>query len=115
MGHGAAADSAQLANAVLETERGVPFVSRADQKSLPHGSIEYAACAFLIAQGPFCYFGASTGWLDPDWAWHGEYDWRVGAPLRPARRESQYRWSRDFENANVTVDTRGARCSLATW
>ena len=46
--------------------------------------------AFLMAQGPYCYFGASTGWLDADWVWHGEYDWHVGAPLAAAERRSEY-------------------------
>lgn len=50
MGHGAAGDAAQLANAIHETALGIPFVVRADPKLLPKGSLEYPACAFLIAQ-----------------------------------------------------------------
>ena len=89
MGHGAAGDAAQLANAIQETALGIPFIARADPKLLPKHSLEYPACAFLIAQGPYCYFGASTGWLDPDWAWHGEYDWQVGAPVAAPQQHSE--------------------------
>lgn len=90
MGHGASGDSAQLANAIRETELGIPFVARSDPKLLRNEStLEYPACAFLIAQGPYCYFGVSTGWLDPNWTWHREYEWRVGAPVAAAVRHSE--------------------------
>lgn len=99
MGHSVAGNSAQLANAVRETALGIPFVVRSEPKLLlaSNASLEFAACAFLIAQGPYCaiflsisplccsdllhsysccsvftstpagYFGASTGWLDAEW------------------------------------------------
>eukprot|EP00040_Diaphanoeca_grandis_P008465 m.45340 g.45340 ORF g.45340 m.45340 type:complete len:140 (-) comp19944_c0_seq1:26-445(-) len=112
LGHGDEQDSAQIANAIRETAMGIPFVVRSDPKYLPHQSVEYAACAFLIAQGPYCYFGVSTGWLDSEWSWHGEYSWKVGKPLAPPVRSSQFVFARRFENANVTVDTTAGRCSL---
>ena len=116
MGHGAAADAAQLANAVRETALGIPFVVRSDPRRLQNSSsltypLTYPVCAFLIAQGPYCYFGASTGWLDPDWVWHAVYEWKVGAPIAAAIRRSEYVWTREFAAANITVDTKAARCT----
>jgi hypothetical protein len=37
----------------------------------PYPDFVYGVAAFLIAQGPYCYFGASSGWLDNNWAWNG--------------------------------------------
>jgi hypothetical protein len=48
LGHGADQDAAQVANAVLETAAGIPFVVRADPAHIH--TLEYPACAFLIAQ-----------------------------------------------------------------
>jgi hypothetical protein len=103
MGHGAAQDAALVANAIAEGALGVPFVARTQVGSVH--TLEYPAAAFLVAQGPFCYWGASSGWTDADWAWHGEYDYAVGAPLGPAIRTGAYSWTRAFAKANVSVDT----------
>ena len=111
MGHGPEQDTAQIENAVLESAVGIPFVARTDPAK--HSSLIYPACAFLIAQGPYCYFGASTGWTDQNWAWHGEYDWRLGRPLSVAVRASQWGWARRFEHGNVSVDVKASRCRLS--
>jgi len=61
--------------------------------------------AFLnMAQGDYCYFGASTGWYDGNWRYHAQYEWRLGAPLGPAVQEAKYRWRREFERCSVSVD-----------
>ena len=93
LGHGESQDAAQISNAVLETSVGIPFIARAavgkTGDSQPDtDAVFYAACAFLVAQGPYCYFGASSGWLDQDWQWHSPYDWKIGKPLGHARRLS---------------------------
>jgi hypothetical protein len=111
MGHGAAQDTAMLLNAMRETELGIPFVARTDVGSLR--TLEYPAAAFLIAQGPYCYWGASSGWTDGDWAWHGEYEWGLGRPLGPANRTSATTWARAFEKGTATVDVGTARGSIA--
>ena len=102
LGHGPEQDAAQVANAILEVAAGVPFVARSATPK--KGSLAYYAAGFLIAQGPHCYWGASQGWLDADWAWHGEYDWVVGTPLAPAERTGAFSWRRAFARANVTLD-----------
>ena len=128
MGHGPEQDAAQLKNAIIETSRGIPFIARAYFKTPhyntgvatapggrqrpPRPSLIYPACAFLIAQGPYCYFGASSGWTDAGWQWHGEYDWVVGTPVAPATQDSAYTWSRGFAHANVTIDVKASHCSL---
>ena len=110
MGHGAAQDLALLKNAMREVELGVPFVARTDVKSVK--TLEYPAAAFLIAQGALCYWGASSGWLDADAQWHGEYEWSVGAPLGPAVQLGAYVFERKFERATVSVDLAAARGSV---
>jgi hypothetical protein len=112
LGHGAAQDAAQVANAILEVAAGVPFVARS---AVPkHGSLVYHAAGFLVAQGAHCYWGASAGWLDADWAWRGEYDWNVGEPAAPATRAGAYAWHRVFARANVSIDVH-AGVAEVTW
>ena len=118
LGHGESQDAAQISNAVLETSVGIPFIARAavgkTGDSQPDtDAVFYAACAFLVAQGPYCYFGASSGWLDQDWQWHSPYDWKVGKPLGLARRLSVNSWQRNFTHAHVIVSTQsGGNCVL---
>ena len=111
LGHGAAQDALMIANAILEGAAGVPFVARSDPKTMH--SLEYGALGFLIAQGQHCYWGASSGWLDADWPWRGILDWKVGAPLGSASRTGSFAWTRRFEHANVTVDTKAGLATLA--
>lgn len=89
---------------------GVPFIARSDPRLTK--DLEYPACAFLVAQGPYCYFGVSTGWFDSDWAWHGEYSWRVGAPKGPPVRTSAFTWTRTMANATLYLDAKAGRCSV---
>lgn len=107
MGHGYVQDSIILRNAILEGQKGIPFIARSQIGTVK--TLEYPAAAFLIAQGPYCYWGASSGWVDPDWSWKGEYDWDVGAPLGPAVEVNTFVWTRSFTKANVTVDLKTAR------
>ena len=79
-------------------------MARSDPKTMH--TLEYGATAFLIAQQTGCYWGASSGWLDPDWPWRGIFDWKVGAPLGNATRVNAYTWTRRFQHANVSVDTK---------
>jgi hypothetical protein len=112
LGHGAAQDAAQVSNAILEVAAGVPFIARS---AVPkHGSLVYHAAGFLVAQGAHCYWGASAGWLDADWAWRGEYDWNVGEPAAPATRAGAYAWHRVFARANVSIDVH-AGVAEVTW
>ena len=110
LGHGEAQDSAQISNAILEGDAGVPFVARSDPKTMH--SLEYGAMGFLIAQASGCYWGASSGWLDPDWPWRGIFDWKVGPPLGNATRINSYTWTRAFQHANVTVNTKVGKSEL---
>ena len=111
LGHGAATDAAMLENALREVELGVPFVARSAVGSMH--SLQYGAIGFLIAQGPGCYWGASSGWLDADWAWRGIDDWAVGAPLGPAAKTGAFTWARAFVHANASVDVHAGTASLA--
>ena len=113
MGHGPAQDTTQIENAVMETAAGIPFIARTDSSSRRGSSLIYPACAFLIAQGPYCYWGASTGWADQNWAWRSEFDWKVGKPRGPARRISEFRWTRRYAYANVSLDVKSAKCRLS--
>lgn len=106
MGHGYVQDSIMLRNAILEVQQGVPFIARTQIGTVK--TLEYPAAAFLIAQGPFCYWGASSGWVDADWSWKGEYDWNVGSPLGPAIEVNTFIWTRAFTKANVTVNLKTA-------
>jgi hypothetical protein len=111
LGHGAEQDAIQISNAILEGAAGVPFVARSDPRNMH--TLEYGAAGFLVAQGSHCYWGASTGWLDPDWPWRGIFDWRVGTPLGPAQRSGRFAWTRRFTAANVSVNTEKGWAELA--
>jgi hypothetical protein len=111
LGHGADQDAVMISNAILETSLGIPFIARSVVGSVH--TLEYPAIGFLIAQGDFCYWGASAGWLDPDWKWIGIDDWIVGHPLSAANRTSAYVWSRAFEHANATIDVHAGRATLS--
>jgi hypothetical protein len=111
LGHGPAQDALMIQNAILEGAAGVPFVARSDPKTMH--SLEYGALGFLIAQAHHCYWGASSGWLDSDWPWRGILDWKVGAPLGNATRVGSFAWSRRFEHANVSVDTKAGLAEVA--
>lgn len=108
LGHGAEQDAVQVANAIMETSLGIPFIARSDPRLF--NDLNYPACAFLVAQDEFCYFGVSTGWLDPDWVWHPQYTWKVGKPLGRANRTSTYKWTRQMTNATLTLDVETASC-----
>ena len=112
LGHGRAMDAVQVANAIAETAAGVPFVARSAVGTMH--TLQYGAIGFLVAQGLHCYWGASSGWLDSNWAWSGIDTWRVGAPLGVARRESTYVWTRAFANANATIDVAAGVAHLTT-
>eukprot|EP00039_Didymoeca_costata_P024087 m.9236 g.9236 ORF g.9236 m.9236 type:complete len:398 (-) comp4029_c0_seq1:44-1237(-) len=107
MGHGPEQDTAILENAIEETRLGIPFIART-ATGMCH-TLVYPAAAFLIAQGSHCYWGASSGWLDSNIDWHGEYSWDLGAPKAPPKRQTYYLWTREFEKGNVTVDVKNAR------
>ena len=113
LGHGADQDAAMISNAIRETSLGVPFVARSAVGSVH--TLEYPAIGFLIAQGDFCYWGASSGWLDGDWKWIGIDDWQAGKPLSIANRTGTYSWSREFEHANATIDVHAGRATLTTF
>lgn len=113
LGHGADQDAAMIANAIFESKLNVPFIARSEVGSVH--TLEYPAIGFLIAQGPGCYWGASSGWLDENWKWIGIDDWVVGKPLSVANRTGTYSWSRSFEHANATIDVHAGRATLTTF
>jgi len=110
LGHGAAQDAVMISNAILEAQHGVPFIARTETGSVH--TLEYPAIGFLIAQSEGSYWGASSGWLDPNWKWVGIDDWDVGAPVAPAQRTGTYTWERAFAKANATIDVHAGRASL---
>lgn len=65
--------------------------------------------AFLIIQGKYSYYSASTGWFDKDWVWHKEYELAVGQPLGPAvRHGASGLYTRAYSGCDVSVN-----CSAA--
>lgn len=104
-----------MQNALWETAQGLPFTIRWDMGMFGGSDdwLEFGMAAFLMAQGPYCYFGAASNWYDENWTWHRQYDWAVGAPLGPAVRESKYQWSRQFANCSVSVDLTSAKGTFA--
>eukprot|EP01065_Artemidia_motanka_P033244 TRINITY_DN40216_c0_g1_i1.p1 TRINITY_DN40216_c0_g1~~TRINITY_DN40216_c0_g1_i1.p1 ORF type:complete len:449 (+),score=108.82 TRINITY_DN40216_c0_g1_i1:72-1349(+) len=63
-----------------------------------------AMASFLIAQGDYDYFGASSEWTDGGWSWHDMYDTvACGRPKSPPVRSGAV-WTRDFEHCAVRYD-----------
>ena len=103
-----------LNNAVWETAQGLPFVVRWDM-GMEGGSdswLEFGMAAFLMAQGEYSYFGAAANWYDKDWKWYPQYDWKFGRPLSAAVQTGKYRWQREFEHCNASVDLLAASGSF---
>lgn len=72
--------------------------------------LEDQMAAFLLAQGDWDYFSASTEWTDggwvPDWmAFHEKYEQtKCGRPLGPPTNSSETLFTREFEHCSVKVD-----------
>ena len=63
-----------------------------------------SVAAFLIVQGPYSYYLASTGWFDYSWTWHPAlYDKTYGTPLGPATVAAPGLYKRAFTGCDVEV------------
>ena len=84
----------------------LPIVCR--QLITPGLELMDSIAAFLIGQGEFCYYSASTGWFDRDWVWHAEFDTPFGRPLAPATDHGNGVFTRAYSGCDVTVNCTGA-------
>jgi hypothetical protein len=105
-----------LRNAIWETAQGLPFAVRWDMGMFGGSDewLEFGMAAFLMAQGDYAYFGAAANWYDRDWRFYPQYEWKVGRPLGDAVQAGAYRWRRQFEHCNVSVDLQ-ARNGTFAW
>ena len=97
-------------------KQGLPFVVRWDMGMFDwtKGWLEFGMASFLMAQGQYSYFGAAANWYDKDWKYYPQYDWKFGKPLGGAVQTATYRWHREFEHCNVSVDLQ-ARNGTFKW
>lgn len=80
----------------------------------PIPDLEFAVAAFLVAQAPYSYFGASSGWYSTCWCYLDVYDRAAacGAPSGPAVRTGAYTWRRAFRGCAVAVDAEAGTGSI---
>jgi len=91
-----------------ETQRrasALPIMGR--QFISPGLNLTDSIAAFMIVQGDYSYYSASTGWFDKDWSWHAEYAPRYGLPAGEAVRDGDI-YTRAFTGCVVTVNCTGA-------
>ena len=109
-------EAAQIANAILEGDAGIPALIHAPAGDCPDarvitrpgrlgGPLERFLAAFLVVQTPQTVFSASRDWYDKDFCWHPEFDVVYGTPAGPAVRLGPYHWVRNFSGCTVEVDT----------
>ena len=95
-----------------ETQRGVaqalPIMCR---QLISRGLLMVdSIAAFLVLQGNYSYYSASTGWFDKDWVWHKEFGLVYGLPTADAKTVASPAgnvYHREFTHATVVSNCTG--------
>ncbi|CAK9058731.1 unnamed protein product [Durusdinium trenchii] len=95
---------ATLAQAMRESELGLPVMVRATPQANAKSGASLPLGLFLLVQNDYWYLGISTGWLSENWQWWPEYDKLYGSPLGQPELKSDG-WHRRFQKCHVFVST----------